>query len=189
MNTETAWTPATFTDDEFEALLESSKLDRMGRFELRRGALARMNAQFTPHLQAKMQLLWAVRDAIKDAGLVLEIGSEGTVKFGDGFSPLPDIVVYEPHAGKKAIPGSVVRWIIEVADSTLADDLGDKREDYARAGLAEYWVADVNAKVIHAFADPDREAGVYRRATLTPFGADAPSLTLAGVIVATGQPG
>lgn len=41
-----------------------------------------------------------------------------------------------------------------LTDATLSDDIGEKREDCARGGLAEYWVADVQAKIVIRHAQP-----------------------------------
>ena len=42
--------------------------------------------------------------------------------------------------------------VIEVADSTLADDIGEKRLLYEELKVAEYWVVDVQKSKIIAFA-------------------------------------
>ncbi|MEG3839398.1 Uma2 family endonuclease [Microcoleus sp. herbarium14] len=42
--------------------------------------------------------------------------------------------------------------VIEVADSTLADDIGEKRLLYEELKVAEYWVVDVQKSEILAFA-------------------------------------
>lgn len=42
--------------------------------------------------------------------------------------------------------------VIEVADSTLADDIGEKRLLYEELKVAEYWVVDVQKSEIIAFA-------------------------------------
>lgn len=72
---------------------------------------------------------------------------------------MPDITVWDSGAGDASdggpIPASAVRLIVEAADSTLADDLGEKLEDYAAAGPAEYWVADVQGKLILQHTGPN----------------------------------
>ena len=42
--------------------------------------------------------------------------------------------------------------VIEVADSTLADDIGEKRLLYEELKVAEYWVVDIQKSEIIAFA-------------------------------------
>lgn len=47
-----------------------------------------------------------------------------------------------------------VRLIVEVADSTLRYDLITKAGLYARAGIPEYWVLDLNGRKLHIFRRP-----------------------------------
>ncbi len=44
--------------------------------------------------------------------------------------------------------------VLEVADTTLQYDLTVKAELYAVAGVPEYWVLDLNARVLHVLRDP-----------------------------------
>ncbi len=44
--------------------------------------------------------------------------------------------------------------IVEVSDSTLDHDLSPKAQLYARAGIPEYWVIDINSRRIHQHREP-----------------------------------
>ncbi len=44
-------------------------------------------------------------------------------------------------------------WLIEIANSTLAKDLGMKKDLYADAGIVEYWVINLQASVLVVFRD------------------------------------
>jgi hypothetical protein len=179
-----AFAPAVFTDDEFEEFLGLPGLEKLGRFELRDGVIYRMNAQYVPHMRVKMALVLALQAAIVNAGLDLELGSEGSVRFGGGFMPLPDLFVWRPVAeAKKTAPGDRVVLAVEVSDSTFRDDHGDKLPRYAKAKLAECWIAEIPKRTIHLFADPHR--GAYRRAEQVPFGAAFDALTIAGLRIDT----
>jgi Uma2 family endonuclease len=54
-----------------------------------------------------------------------------------------------------------VLLLIEVADTSLAFDQGAKRELYARFGVSEYWVVDLNGQRIWAYLWPAR--GAFQR--------------------------
>ena len=47
-----------------------------------------------------------------------------------------------------------LQLVVEIADTTLASDIRDKSELYARAGIVEYWVADVNKRRIIVHQEP-----------------------------------
>ena len=46
-----------------------------------------------------------------------------------------------------------IYWLIEVADTTLAYDLGTKRTLYAEAGIPEYWVINIADRTLTVFSD------------------------------------
>jgi Uma2 family endonuclease len=62
-----------------------------------------------------------------------------------------------PHIPRSNSPVDVNRYgppalAIEVSASTLSDDLGQKRLLYERLGIQEYWVLNVEAATVIAFA-------------------------------------
>ena len=73
----------------------------------------------------------------------------------------PDVSYYIGERAQLAPSGSSIAsldvtpppdLVIEVADSTLADDIGEKRLLYEELKVAEYWVLDVQKSEIIAFA-------------------------------------
>jgi hypothetical protein len=88
--------------------------------------------------------------------------------------------VFADNGGGGAAPAAIVRLVVEVSDDTFRDDIGPKRDEYESAGLAEYWVADVNRAVVHRFV---WEHGVFVAAPVLAFGAPWPSLTIGGLSV------
>ena len=44
--------------------------------------------------------------------------------------------------------------VVEVADTSLATDTGEKAKLYAAAGIADYWVLDLNNRVLIVHRDP-----------------------------------
>jgi len=71
--------------------------------------------------------------------------------------PEPDLAVVAGSIrdyGRVHPTAAQVPLVVEVSDSTLAFDLRVKSHLYAAAGIAEYWVIDVNASQLHAFREP-----------------------------------
>jgi Uma2 family endonuclease len=59
--------------------------------------------------------------------------------------------------------------VIEISDTSLADDLGEKRLQYEDLGIAEYWIVNVQAMQILAFAvAPDRSIRHIRESQVLP---------------------
>jgi Uma2 family endonuclease len=69
----------------------------------------------------------------------------------------PDLCVLKPEADHRLEPyvrGSDVLLLIEVAEHSLDFYQLSKRETYARHGIPEYWVVDVNAQCVHVYHHP-----------------------------------
>jgi Uma2 family endonuclease len=91
--------------------------------------------------------------------------------------------VLTTHSGEGVVPLESVALIVEVSDTTLGIDMGRKLSIYAEAGVPEYWVVDVEGRVIHQMWGTSGEGYSERREF--GFGAVIEAATMAGVSVAT----
>jgi Uma2 family endonuclease len=77
--------------------------------------------------------------------------------------PEPDIIVLrrpESEIRRGNPQPQDVALAVEVSDSTLAFDRSAKARLYARAGIAEYWVLDINGRRMLVHRDP--QGGAYQ---------------------------
>lgn len=82
--------------------------------------------------------------------------------------PEPDVLVcsnpdFEAYGTELTTP----LLVVEVAESTLPGDLGDKATLYAEAGIPEYWVLNLVDRVLVVFREP-REGSYRLRSTSQP---------------------
>jgi Uma2 family endonuclease len=72
-------------------------------------------------------------------------------------APEPDVawVNDRSYASGRPEPADIL-LIIEVADSSLEYDCGEKSEIYAAAGIADYWVVNIPDDCVHVYRQPDR---------------------------------
>ncbi|MEI5617566.1 Uma2 family endonuclease, partial [Streptomyces brasiliscabiei] len=75
------------------------------------------------------------------------------------------------------------RLAVEISDSTLDMDLSRKARLYAKYNVPEYWVVDVEARVIHQLGAPIDEA--YSQHRQITFGDELAAMTIAELKVAT----
>jgi Uma2 family endonuclease len=94
---------------------------------------------------------------------------------GQWTDPVPDIAVLTGSVRDYvATQPTTAELVVEVADTSLAIDTGEKAELYAAAGIADYWVVDLNNRVLIIHRDPRPDPGrqsgsSYRTVrTLTP---------------------
>lgn len=90
----------------------------------------------------------------------------------------PDIAYYIGDNAKQIPQGTRIidldqhpqpDLVIEVADTTFKDDIGEKRLQYEELGVAEYWVWDVQNQHILAFAiGPDCSSRRIRTSIVLP---------------------
>ncbi|CAN5872181.1 Uma2 family endonuclease [soil metagenome] len=77
--------------------------------------------------------------------------------FADDISqPQPDLAVLprSEWEGADAHPSTAV-LVIEVALTSRRFDLGEKARRYAMAGYPEYWVVDIDQRLVHVHRDPN----------------------------------
>ena len=79
---------------------------------------------------------------------------QAAILLGDSL-PEPDVMWLRPkrYGGQRPRAADAM-LIIEVADSSLRYDLGEKAMLYAQAGIKEYWVVDIVSQVVHQLRQP-----------------------------------
>ena len=167
---------------DFLVLEESGAFVDYARAELLDGEIWVLNAIHSRHAAAQAELqgqLWA---ALRAAGSSLRTYVTPTVVIENRSRIEPDLAVGPPNDGG-LLPVQKIRLAVEVSDTTLPVDLGSKQRIYAAAGVPEYWVADVNGRVIHRMWSPSGE--IYQRHDKTIFGQSISAATLDDIIIDT----
>ena len=122
------------------------------------GEVLVMSPMNEPHARAIVFVLQALQAAF---GENFTFRPQLPMDLGQTTDPEPDVIVAAgaPRSQPPAPPTTAV-LVVEVADSSLPFDTGDKASLYAAAGIAEYWVLDLLAhNRLYVFRDPRPEPG------------------------------
>jgi Uma2 family endonuclease len=66
------------------------------------------------------------------------------ISLGQNSQPRPDLVLYRPGLWRWQHPGPAdISLLIEISESSLGFDLGEKLALYGASGIQEYWVIDL----------------------------------------------
>jgi Uma2 family endonuclease len=109
--------------------------------------------------------------------------------------PEPDVSVVAGTRGQymQAHPSTAV-LLVEVSDTTLSYDRGSKGSLYAQAGIADYWIVNLNASQVEIYrapvADPSQPHGhrycsrtdLVPPATVTPLALPPTRVTVADLL-------
>lgn len=143
--------------------LTVSDYERMGavgilahdvRVELIDGAIIDMAPIGSPHVATVLLLDRVFQDAVKDDALVLV---QSPLRLDDYTAPQPDLALLRPRADfyRESLPGpGDVLLIVEVAQSSISFDRDEKIPLYARHGVVEAWLVDVDAARVERYREP-----------------------------------
>ena len=141
-----------WTRVEYERLIDLGAFRPGERLELVGGALLVCEPQTGPHFTA----VGLVEDALRQVfGSGWTVRAQGPIALDEDSEPEPDLAVV-PGSRRdhgRSHPSHPV-LIVEVADSSLAFDRGEKASLYARAGIADYWILDLSDRVLEAYREP-----------------------------------
>jgi Uma2 family endonuclease len=153
--------PRHMTVDDYHRLGHTGVLLEDDRVELIDGEVVAMSPIGSRHASAVTSLVHMLVKAVGDRALVW-VGNP--VELSDLSEPQPDFALLKPrvdrYAGSLPQPADVL-LLIEVADSSLRFDRTVKMPLYARHGIAEYWLVDLDHRSIVAFSEPGERS--YRR--------------------------
>jgi Uma2 family endonuclease len=147
---------------EYDCMIEAGVFDRRERrrLEFIRGEIREMNPIGSMHEVIVDQLNeWSIESLPKGKVWVRVQNSIALPSLES--APEPDIVWVARRDYSQGRPtADDVLLVIEVADSSLSYDCGEKADLYAAAGIADYWIVNVPNRLIEVCRVP--EAGGYR---------------------------
>jgi len=85
------------------------------------------------------------------------VREEKPIRLKEYFDPQPDVAVVRgrPRDYLERFPApQEVALLVEIAESSLAYDRGRKRSAYAAAGIAEYWILDLEQAQVEGYREP-----------------------------------
>lgn len=138
------------------------------RLELIHGELREMNPPGPNHSDAVSRLTdWSTEPPIKKSVRVRIHDPIGIPDLDS--APQPDVawVKLRDYRDRHPLPADVL-LLIEVADSSLDADCGEKADLYAAAGIQDYWVVSLPERLIHVFRGP--QDGAYAEHRRAGFG-------------------
>ena len=148
-----------FTVAELYAMAEAGIFHPEERIELLDGEIIVMPPIGEPHSDGTDRL---GSDLTYNLHGRARVRVQGPVQLNDVSLPQPDIAVLrlrDDYHLERATAEDVL-LLIEVSDTSLEFDRGEKLARYAAAGIPEVWIANVQARQIEGYSDP--VDGAYR---------------------------
>ena len=141
--------------DAYHALGEAGILPHDARVELIDGDIIDMAPIGQAHAGTTNRLTRLLVRACGDRAIV---SVQNPVRLDRHSEPQPDFAILRPRpdfyvTGEPPGPQDTL-LLIEVADTSLRYDRRVKRPLYARAGIPEYWIIDLKARILDAHRQP-----------------------------------
>lgn len=143
-----------FDVDEYHAMIRAGILMEGDRVELIDGEILEMHSIGSRHFSSVVRLTRLLVTALGDQAVV---SAQNPVRLDRYSEPEPDIAVLRPRSDDyaAALPGpSETLLVIEVADTSLAYDRKVKLPLYARSGVPEVWIVDLEAEAVEVHTRP-----------------------------------
>ena len=127
--------------DEYERIVAAGVFEAR-RLEFIRGEIREMSPKGNRHEDMVDQLDEWSHEALRGKGVRIRVQNSIRLPSLDTL-PEPDLTWVIRHRYSRRKPGPEdIHLVIEVAETSLEYDLGDKAELYAAAGIRDYWVVD-----------------------------------------------
>jgi Uma2 family endonuclease len=174
-----------FTVDEYLRMIEFGILTKNDHVELIRGEVIDRMTIGDPHAACVTRLGRSLHARVGDFALVRV---QCPIRLADS-RPEPDVSLTELrddyYASGAPLPPDVF-LVVEVADSSIDIDREEKRPLYAQAGIAEYWIVNLNDDTVEVCRQP-RPDGTYANVQTKRRGDRLDFVALPGVTLAVDE--
>jgi Uma2 family endonuclease len=143
---------AKWSVDDYHKMIETGLLD--GRsVELINGAIIQMVPEGIAHAFCCRGTAKYLRTILGERA---EISEAHPISLPNDSEPEPDIAIVKApdtlYRDRHPQPDDIY-WLIEIANTTLVNDLGVKKDLYALSGIPEYWVMNLQTSELKIFRD------------------------------------
>ena len=153
-----------WTQDEYHRMTEAGILDPDERIELLEGQIISMGAKNPPYSATNLCAADYLRSLLIGKAL---IRIQDPIDLNVYSEPEPDIAVVQidsrRYVDHHPNPGEIF-LLVEISDTTLERDRKQKATVYAKAGIADYWILNVNTRQVHIFREI--VTGIYQQETI-----------------------
>jgi len=152
-----------FTIEEYYKIAETGIFDNE-RVELINGKIITMAAMNTPHIGMVTRLLRLLNAT--DFAKQYSFLSQVPMRIEKYNEPEPDLMVakFREDDYLTVYPApDVMHLLIEVADTTLDRDRGEKKRNYASSNISEYWIVNLPDQQIEIFREPNGDDYNFKR--------------------------
>jgi Uma2 family endonuclease len=149
-------TVAHFSLDHYEHMVELGAFsgEYQRRLELLRGEIRQMSPIGFSHSQVVTLLTDWSYDVVPRERIIIRVQNPVRIPLNDS-EPEPDLVWVDRRAIKDQHPQPEdLLLLIEVADTSLDVDRGEKLAIYAEAGIPEYWIVNLIDEEIEVYRKP-----------------------------------
>jgi Uma2 family endonuclease len=160
-------TPRRFSAAEYRQMIEAGVFGRDERLELIDGEIVQLSPIGDRHAACVRRLIALLSELFATQAIV---DAQNPIMVDVAFAPQPDLALLRPRADYYATqtPNAAdCLVVIEVADTSVEFDRQVKAPRYARGGVAELWLVDLERDVVVAYRDPQGDAyqhlQVFRR--------------------------
>jgi Uma2 family endonuclease len=153
------------TVNQFHRMGEAGVIGPEVRVELVEGEVVEMAPSGTRHAAVVKRLNRLLAAAVGDQAVV---AVQDPLRLDDHSEPQPDLMLLAPREDfyASAHPGAAdVLLLVEVCDTTSRYDRDVKVPLYARHGVAEVWLIDLDERLVHVMRDP--RDGRYTQITVS----------------------
>ena len=146
--------PGAFTVERYQRLGELGIFDEDDRVELLDGQIVAMSPIGHAHWMVVFRLTNILARVVSPT---IWISSQSSLPLSDHSEPEPDIVVFrtaQGFSGQWLPTAKDVVLVVEVSDTSVQRDRDIKIPQYAREGIPEAWLVDVNTSTVTCYRHP-----------------------------------
>ncbi len=129
------------------------------RYEVVAGELFVTPAPSFDHQEAVLQLLLRVAPFVRSHGLGYAVASPADIEFDEEDLVQPDVFVAPPAEGRRPRRWSEIKSLLLAVEvlsaSTARADRTVKRRLFQRVGVPQYWIVDVEARLVERWRPGD----------------------------------